>query len=688
VTFSYDAAGVAFSKGRLTAVSSTVSATNITQYDALGRVMGSTQITGGQTYPFSYAYNVDGTLQQQAYPSGRIVNYGYDGAGRTNNAAAGATTYAFGFTYAPHGALEQMTLGSQNLKIEQTCFNRRLQLTGIRLGTGISGDCSDLGDLLNLSFDYGANNNNGNLLDQTIRVQAGSVQLKQDYRYDGVNRLLFAAEEASNIPGALTCSGVTLSKWCRTYGYDAFGNRLFSEITGTGSGFDPLRPTSIFSSTNRIASGWGYDLAGNLTTDGGGRTYAYDANNKQTAFCPSGGACTVYDYDGNGNRVRKLVNNGAESIFVYDAFGKLAAEYQTTLDANLMAGTFYRTLDHLGSTRLITDQNGADVSRHDYFPFGGEIPSTSGSSRNQVPTYNQPKGIYQKFTGKERDEESKLDYFLARYYSAPMGRFLSVDPGGVGARLGNPQSWNGYAYTLGNPIAYVDPDGESATVAGAVGGAIVGGALALWRGDSVARGAVSGAVAGAIAGSVIDTGGGTAVLLATGALGGAAGGLAGGLTDRVLGGQDTTLENATTDAGVGFVAGGLGAGAGKVITAIGQKLVGPATAFETLRPGPQAGQSVPATGPRVTPSQAAQLKGQPCHTCGKPTTTATTKGNPIGDHQPSTGFVVRSGTQRILPHCRPCSGQQASQVVKQNQIWRQQQRTGAGAGAGAGTGTR
>ena len=92
-----------------------------------------------------------------------------------------------------------------------------------------------------------------------------------------------------------------------------------------------------------------------------------------------------------------------------------------------MAGTFYRTLDHLGSTRLITDQNGVDVSRHNFFPFGGEIPSTSGGTRNQVPTYNQPKGISQKFTGKERDDESKLDYFLARYYSAPMGRFLSVD---------------------------------------------------------------------------------------------------------------------------------------------------------------------------------------------------------------------------------------------------------------------
>jgi RHS repeat-associated protein len=83
-----------------------------------------------------------------------------------------------------------------------------------------------------------------------------------------------------------------------------------------------------------------------------------------------------------------------------------------------------------------------------------------------------------KFTGKERDAESGLDYFSARYYSSGYGRFLSPDeftggpvdafsasdplpPGPLPyADITNPQSLNKYAYTLNNPLRYTDPDGH------------------------------------------------------------------------------------------------------------------------------------------------------------------------------------------------------------------------------------
>ncbi|NLT33032.1 MAG: RHS repeat-associated core domain-containing protein [Acidobacteria bacterium] len=64
------------------------------------------------------------------------------------------------------------------------------------------------------------------------------------------------------------------------------------------------------------------------------------------------------------------------------------------------------------------------------------------------------------FTGKERDAETGLDYFGARYYSGAQGRFLSVDPGNAGAVNEDPQSWNAYAYARDNPLKYVDPNGE------------------------------------------------------------------------------------------------------------------------------------------------------------------------------------------------------------------------------------
>ena len=64
------------------------------------------------------------------------------------------------------------------------------------------------------------------------------------------------------------------------------------------------------------------------------------------------------------------------------------------------------------------------------------------------------------FTGKERDSETGLDYFGARYYGSNMGRFTSPDPKPSSARIWDPQSWNRYTYVRNNPLMLVDPDGR------------------------------------------------------------------------------------------------------------------------------------------------------------------------------------------------------------------------------------
>jgi RHS repeat-associated protein len=74
-----------------------------------------------------------------------------------------------------------------------------------------------------------------------------------------------------------------------------------------------------------------------------------------------------------------------------------------------------------------------------------------------------------KFTGKERDAESGLDNFGARYDASSFGRFLSPDPKILSmSRVVNPQGWNKYSYTMNNPLRYFDPDGKDAqeTIAG------------------------------------------------------------------------------------------------------------------------------------------------------------------------------------------------------------------------------
>ncbi len=71
-------------------------------------------------------------------------------------------------------------------------------------------------------------------------------------------------------------------------------------------------------------------------------------------------------------------------------------------------------------------------------------------------------GVRSRCSAKERDDESGLDYFLARYYSARLGRFTTVDPGNAGSLLDDPQTWNGYVYVNNNPLGRIDPDGRQA----------------------------------------------------------------------------------------------------------------------------------------------------------------------------------------------------------------------------------
>ena len=106
----------------------------------------------------------------------------------------------------------------------------------------------------------------------------------------------------------------------------------------------------------------------------------------------------------------------------------------------------YYHLDAVGSIRAVTDQAGATVRRHDYFAFGEEYLAQSALDP-------------WRFAAKERDAETGLDYFSARYYTSRAGRFTTVDPDHVGGDLFDPQSWNAYAYARNNPIRFVDPTG-------------------------------------------------------------------------------------------------------------------------------------------------------------------------------------------------------------------------------------
>ncbi len=168
------------------------------------------------------------------------------------------------------------------------------------------------------------------------------------------------------------------------------------------------------------------------------------------------GAAAQHAYDGEGRRVQKVMG-GVATNYVYDAMGELAAEYAPNPAAT---GTQYLTVDHLGSTRLVTDGRGTVVSRYDYLPFGEEIYAGVGGRTTAMGYLTAPDPFNPKFTGKERDAETGLDFFEARYMSGSQGRFTGADPESAAAYPSNPQTWNGYAYVRNNPLVYVDPSGE------------------------------------------------------------------------------------------------------------------------------------------------------------------------------------------------------------------------------------
>jgi len=212
-------------------------------------------------------------------------------------------------------------------------------------------------------------------------------------------------------------------------------------------------------------NGFCYDAAGNMTgpTPCPSSTYTYDAENRLSAT-----AGFTYRYDGDGKRVIKCngayptcssgtlywTGTGSDALAETDWTGAPTQEYvffngkPVARRAGTGNAAQYYFADHLGSTAIITSPIGAIQKSSVYYPYGGEIAVIGPSFANNY-----------KFTGKERDSESGLDNFGARYDASSLGRFMTPDPLMASGHARNPQTWNRYAYALNNPLRFVDPDG-------------------------------------------------------------------------------------------------------------------------------------------------------------------------------------------------------------------------------------
>jgi RHS repeat-associated protein len=346
---------------------------------------------------------------------------------------------------------------------------------------------------------------NGNLLKYSDTV-TGSWTMS----YDGVNRLHTGV--ASDGP----YSGASI-----TWDYDSFGNRLHQSVTGNvnvptawaeyANNRNQMSKNQLTEMIKYDAGNMTFDGSNNLIYDGEGRICAVAAYNYATQSM----LVTQYLYDAEGNRIAKghplgnpstpscptgpgdfqpdekyIVGENGEQLTQLDGSDnwqhtnvwigmQLLATYDnqpTTIDGQTVAQPLhFNVTDPLGTKRLQVSAAGKPELNCLTLPFG-DGPDCSGTEATR-----------HLFTGKERDPESKLDYFGARHYSSSMGRFMSPDWSNTAeavpyASLNNPQSLNLYGYVNNNPLSRVDPDGHWPGVFSIIGwSSIVDGAVAEYQ---------------------------------------------------------------------------------------------------------------------------------------------------------------------------------------------------------------
>jgi RHS repeat-associated protein len=435
---------------------------SVMSYDAMGRVIYENHFNGhAHTWlnqVFNYNYNLDGSLQYLIYPSGRRIDYGYNNAQQpilVQDAADGINYYSNAH-YTPFGAVSTMAYGATSAFAGITWtnnYNTRLQPTLLSAASSQT--------ILGLGYDYNSCNPNGGNNGKICQiVNRRDNSRNQTFTYDPLNRLLSA----------------TSANWSESFVYDPWANMLQKNITGSVA--PPELPVNLTVAANNQVTNWCYDAGGNVLSAFAcpRQDNTYDAENRLSKTVVAG-VTTSYDYNAAGERVGKTNADGSlGTLYWYGTGGSVLEE--TDLDGNMnaeyvfVAGkriarvdfpnpcqiilpVHYYFADHLGSADGITNADGSIIeAESEFYPYGGENLITDQGIDNRY-----------KFTGKERDPETGLDYFGARYYGSSIGRFMTPDwaakPVTVPyAKFGDPQSLNLYTYVENSPIDGIDADGH------------------------------------------------------------------------------------------------------------------------------------------------------------------------------------------------------------------------------------
>ena len=462
--FTYDDPGVANSLGRLTRVESPDAVIEMT-YDVVGNVIATrTQLTGLQrTFIRTIEYDAANRPIRITLPDGSLMERDYDAAGNLSEILLDGRLIASFSGYTASGRFTTRVIGAESANQITTTYTYDVRDL-LRTLTTTHAD----GTLLqHLTYTY---DQVGNVLSvgdqrQDTVIDGVDTDASQSFVYDAISQLT----QATGVYGLLD------------FGYDGFGNITSLGGNQTNRAFRYDGP--------RLVSGDGftaaYDAVGNMVArhlDGTDMDLAYDENNRLVAIHKDGRLLSRFGYDHTGVRVRKEAYRADGSQVTTWYVGRdleirrdsLQDHEKQTLhiqgpdDRKIVSITrrgdgssddwWYYHDNHLGSTSLITDQEGVVTARINYLPYGQVDYAHSTGDLSVTHLY----------TGQELDDESGLIYYGARYYDPAIGRFLTPDtivPDG-----GNLLGYNRYAYVQNNPIRYTDPSGHFGVSFGGGGG--------------------------------------------------------------------------------------------------------------------------------------------------------------------------------------------------------------------------
>lgn len=469
-------------------------------YNSLQRLQSEKVTIDGTDYITQYNYNTIGQLTSTTYPSGVVVNNGYDNNGNlvsvTGGNAASPTTLFTASSKNGFGQYTGYTLG--NGKASQQTFSYGVPSHYYTQGV----------QDLNFNFDL----SKGNLLSRQDLLKG----ITESFQYDNLNRLTnstvngtqqFSVNYDGN--GSFSMGNILSKSDAGNYVYRNDKIHAVAYITNPAGAQVP--PANI-PTAQQVISYTSFLKTSSITENGYQLNYTYGP-----------------DYERVKSVVRQGPNNIESKYYVGEyekqitggTFRAATVRGGTTREIHYVSGGdglcaiivreggvdnfYFPYSDHLGSILTVTDINGNVIAEQNFDAWGRKRNPITWQYTS-VPSV--PVWLYRGYTSHEHIPQFGLINMNGRMYDPVQGRMLSPD-NYVSTPFGT-QGYNRYAYALNNPLSYVDPDGNNPLIVAMIIGAAISagsytasvalsdGGFKNWNWGSFAKSVVIGGVSGAV----------------------------------------------------------------------------------------------------------------------------------------------------------------------------------------------